>query len=97
AWPILDALLGAQIVSTACVLCVWAAYKAQVTPQTRKFVVMNANNMQVEVTEERIDADPEMQPELEDLLTRLGDMWVPWAELGGQPSNMAADHLNKTF
>ena len=34
----------------------------------------------MEVTEERIDADPEMQPVLEDLLTRFSNMWVPWAE-----------------
>ena len=38
-------------------------------------------NMPLEVTEERIDADPRMQPTLEVLLTRLSKMWVPWAEL----------------
>ena len=34
-------------------------------------------NIPVEVTAERIDADPEMQPVLEDLLTRFSNMWVP--------------------
>ncbi|MFM7981099.1 MAG: hypothetical protein ACKPKO_17450, partial [Candidatus Fonsibacter sp.] len=48
------------------------------------------NNMRVpmEVTEERIDADLEMQPVLEDLLTRIGEMWVPWAEFQENPDNM---------
>ncbi len=55
------------------------------------------NNMQVEVTEERIDADPEMQPELEDLLTCLGDMWEPWGEFEGHPSNIVLDHLVSPF
>ena len=34
-------------------------------------------NIPVEVTEERIDADPEMQPVLEDSLTRFSNMWAP--------------------
>ena len=37
-------------------------------------------DMPAEVTEERIDADPEMQPDLEDLLTRTSNRWLPWAE-----------------
>ena len=52
-----------------------------------------SNNMQVEVTEERIDADPDMQTELEDLLTRLGDMWVPWAVFEGHHSNKVLDNF----
>ncbi|MFM7980486.1 MAG: hypothetical protein ACKPKO_14325, partial [Candidatus Fonsibacter sp.] len=35
----------------------------------------------MEVTEERIDADPEIQPALEGLLTRIGDTWVHWADV----------------
>ena len=197
AWPMLDPLPGAPPAPTTVVRCLWAVYKAQVTPKRKKFVIMNvhhqsneedwagvgvtwwsrscdtdreavvhvesqdadrllrydkwyyarpakpqapplgcytgraidrqpqcitvmvvrttdlaltaavatacrslglSNNMQqLEVTEERIDADPEMQPELEDLLTRLGDMLVPWAEFEEHPANMVLGHLINHF
>ena len=45
-------------------------------------------NKPVEVTEDRIDADAEMQTTLEDLLSRIGNMWVPWADLATQPNQM---------
>ncbi|MFM7988517.1 MAG: hypothetical protein ACKPKO_55310, partial [Candidatus Fonsibacter sp.] len=51
----------------------------------------------VEVTAERIDADPGMQPALEDLLTRLGDMWVPWAKFEGHPSNIVFGPLAQSM
>ena len=41
------------------------------------------------MTEERIDAGPAKQPALEDLLTRINNVWVRWAELAApQPQNM---------
>ncbi|MFM7983136.1 MAG: hypothetical protein ACKPKO_27830, partial [Candidatus Fonsibacter sp.] len=54
------------------------------------------NNMRVpvEVTEERIDADLDIQPVMEDLLTRIGDMWVPWAEFEEYPDNMLDQFIN---
>ncbi|MFM7984690.1 MAG: hypothetical protein ACKPKO_35745, partial [Candidatus Fonsibacter sp.] len=45
-------------------------------------------NKLVEVMEERIDADAEMQPDLDDLLSRIGNMWVPWADLATQPNQI---------
>ena len=52
-------------------------------------------NIPVEVTKERIDADPEMQPVLEDVLTRFSHMWGPWAEFAPPASGAATilDHL----
>ena len=46
-------------------------------------------NIPVEVTEERIDADPETQPVVEDLLARFSNMWVPWAEFAPPASGAA--------
>ena len=54
-------------------------------------------NMPVEVTEERIDADPEMLPTLEDLLTRLNNMWVPWAKLATPQHHNMLDRLLPQF
>ncbi|MFM7987015.1 MAG: hypothetical protein ACKPKO_47645, partial [Candidatus Fonsibacter sp.] len=48
----------------------------------------------VEVTEERIDAGPEMRPVLEDLLTRIGDMWVHLAEFEEYLHNVMEQLLN---
>ena len=47
-----------------------------------------AGNKPVEVTEDRIDADAEMQTAFEDLLSRIGNTWVPLAELATQPNRM---------
>ncbi|MFM7983709.1 MAG: hypothetical protein ACKPKO_30740, partial [Candidatus Fonsibacter sp.] len=44
-------------------------------------------NKLVEVTEEWIDAGAEMQTAL-DLLSRIGNMLVPWAELATQLTNI---------
>ncbi|MFM7982379.1 MAG: hypothetical protein ACKPKO_23970 [Candidatus Fonsibacter sp.] len=49
----------------------------------------------MEVTEERVDADPDMQPTLEEWLTRLEDMWVIWAEFEAHPDNMLDQLLNQ--
>ena len=42
----------------------------------------------VEVTEDRVDADAVMQTTLKNLLSRIGNMWVPWADLTTQPNQM---------
>ena len=49
--------------------------------------------MQAEVTENWIDADPERQPELEDLPTRLDDMWCRGQSSRGTLFNAVLDHL----
>ena len=55
----------------------------------------NDMRVPVEVAEERIDADPEMQPVLEDLRTRIGDVWVPCAEFEEHSDNMLDQLLNQ--
>ena len=39
-----DPSLGTPTPPATCVLCVWAAYNAQVTPQSRKFVIANVHH-----------------------------------------------------
>ena len=48
-----------------------------VAPACRSLGLNVPNNMPVEATEERIDADPDIQPTRNDLLTRINNVWVP--------------------
>jgi hypothetical protein len=63
------------------------ALTAAVATACRILSLNFSDDMAVEVTSERIVAEAAMQPALEDLLTRIGNMWVPWAEMP-QPHGM---------
>jgi hypothetical protein len=71
------------------------ALTAAVATACRILSLNFSDDMAVEVTSERIVAEAAMQPALEDLLTRIGNMWVPWAEMP-QPHGMLEELISVT-